>query len=353
MKNDHLRPTFFCIVGRARSGTTLLRMLLDGHPQLIIPPECAFVQHLYSRFGKTRTWNEATVNTFIRCLNVEPAFGLLHVDEKKLRSDMLQCDAGSTYAEICQIVYRNSKSVFSKSEIILTGDKNPAYSLFLDGLFRIFPDIRFIHITRDHRDNILSMKQVDFESGFTTSLAERWKYYNNRINKFKNIHPENFLTLRYEDLVKDTEGSLRNICAFLEIGFLPAMLDFTGKKDAYYELYPHEALDKYHANLFKPISGVPVNRWKEKMKPLDIRIADQVAGASAEANGYERKYTKFNIWLWFFTLPGILYGRLYFCWGAFVDLLPWKIKMTLIHGMAAIFKPYWKRYPEITHQGKR
>lgn len=353
MKNSFSQLPFFCIVGRARSGTTLLRMLLDGHPEVIIPPECAFVQHLYSRFGKVKVWDEATIKAFINCLHREPAYDLLHVHEDKLITDILKAGNGSTYGDICKLVYTNSSSVFEKSVIRVAGDKNPAYSLFLKGLDRIFPEIKFIHITRDHRDNILSMQQVDFESRFTTSLAYRWKFYNNTINRFKKKHPDKFLTLRYEDLVRDTAHHLQRICDFIGIGYKSEMLDFTARKDNYYQLYPAEALQKYHSNLFKPVAGVPVNRWKEKMRWFDVKIADSIVGHAAEDNGYDREYKGFNFLLWLYSLPGIVYGRLYFTWGFMINALPYAVKMWLIHTMAALFKPYWKRYAKSEHQGKR
>jgi hypothetical protein len=353
MEGNSVHLPFFCIVGRARSGTTLLRMLLDGHPEVIIPPECAFVQHMHSKFAAVKVWNEATIKEFIQCLHKEPAYELLHVNEEKLKSDILKSGDNSTYGDVCKLVYANSRSVFAKSELRIVGDKNPAYSLYLEGLSSIFPEIKFIHITRDYRDNIRSMKQVDFESGITASLAYRWKYYNNTINSYKKKHPEKFMTVRYEDLVSDTEGNLKRICEFLEISFMPEMLDFTDKKDSYYELYPQEALNKYHGNLFKPVSGVPVNRWKEQMSTFEIKVADAVAGSSAEANGYKRMYQKFNPVIWLYALPGVIYGRLYFTWGRLINILPWSIKMRLIHGMAAVFNPYWKRYTVKINQGNR
>lgn len=42
---------FIFIVGRPRSGTTLLRTLYDAHPNVNIPPECQFVVNLYGKYG--------------------------------------------------------------------------------------------------------------------------------------------------------------------------------------------------------------------------------------------------------------------------------------------------------------
>ncbi|NQU34666.1 MAG: sulfotransferase [Bacteroidetes bacterium] len=43
---------FFFVVGRPRSGTTLLRTLFDAHPNVSFPPECQFIINLYPKYGK-------------------------------------------------------------------------------------------------------------------------------------------------------------------------------------------------------------------------------------------------------------------------------------------------------------
>ena len=55
---------FFFIVGRPRSGTTLLRTLFDAHPNVTIPPECQFIVNLYPKYGKTSNWTESLLLSF-------------------------------------------------------------------------------------------------------------------------------------------------------------------------------------------------------------------------------------------------------------------------------------------------
>jgi len=58
------KPQLFFILGRPRSGTTLLRTLLDAHPQVKVPPEYPVVLQLYKKYGRIRQWDETTLEEF-------------------------------------------------------------------------------------------------------------------------------------------------------------------------------------------------------------------------------------------------------------------------------------------------
>ena len=54
----------FFIIGRPRSGTTLLRILFEAHPHVIIPPESPFIISLYKKYGKVTSWDEKLIKEF-------------------------------------------------------------------------------------------------------------------------------------------------------------------------------------------------------------------------------------------------------------------------------------------------
>ena len=56
-------PLFF-IIGRPRSGTTLLRVLFEAHPHVLIPPESPFIISLYKKYGKVTTWDDRVIREF-------------------------------------------------------------------------------------------------------------------------------------------------------------------------------------------------------------------------------------------------------------------------------------------------
>jgi len=341
---DHASVPVFFIVGRARSGTTLLRSILDNHSSVIIPPECPFVVNLYSRYHKRKNWTSCTLEKFYNDVIKQPAFDYLNINKDKLRNDILSSPLSILFDGLCRLVYLNYKPATPKENIKLIGDKNPHYSLFIPRLIKIFPEARFLHIIRDPRANVLSMMDVDFESPMLASLAWRWKYYNRTIERQKIKHPECFCTIRYEDLVKEPEKYTHGICSYLGIEFTKSMLDFHKNKEEILKTYPADAIGKYHKSLFLPISDARVDTWKQRLKPRQIKAIDAVTGYFASAYGYQMEYERTSVFQKLYVLPGIFYGWLYMVWGSFISILPFSIKMKVIYLMAVIFKPWWRKY---------
>jgi len=336
-------PIFF-IIGRARSGTTLVKALLDAHPNVVVPVECAFLLNLYSKYGKKKYWTDALLKEFIKDLSNEPAYKLMQIDQAGLEQKLASCAGENTYANICMQVYGSCQSFYPKEEIKLLGDKNPAYSLYVEKIREIFPEAKFIHIIRDYRDHIVSMMRVDYEAHIVSSLAYRWKYYNRQIEKTKVAHPDIFYTLKYENFVANTSHYLQEICGFLGIPYEEKMLAYRDKKNDFYENYPKEVFIKYHKSIFDQIDSSKSGTWESKLTEKQIRIAEAVSGDYAERFGYKKTFHDAHFWLNLGVIPGVIYGRLFFTWGAFINILPYKMKMGVIYFFALLFKPYWKRY---------
>ena len=334
-------PVFF-IVGRERSGTTLLRTIFDAHPNVNIPVEFHFIWHMFSKYHKCKFWSLKKLEEFYRDLIHLPRYHLLTIKEEKLHSDILSMEGETSYATLCKVVLINYISLFPKQETLLLGDKCPVYSLYLSKLLKAFPDARIIHITRDYRDVAQSMLRVHIETHNFTSITYRWKYYNRQILKVKKKYPDSFLTLRYEDFVTDPSQYLETISSFLNLPYVPETLEFYKKKEDYMKVYPKRVFERVHRNLFKPITNDHIYGWKEKMSERRIRLADSIIGPDAEFWGYERIYKKKDTWQFMFNWPGLLYGRVYYIWGSFVSRLPLGLKVRILFILAFFFKHKWR-----------
>ncbi|MBM3437163.1 MAG: hypothetical protein FJY07_13215 [Bacteroidetes bacterium] len=75
---------------------------------------------------------------------------------------------------------------------------------------------------------------------------------------------------------------------------------------------------------------------------MQIRIADHVAGSTARKAGYERDYNRFNLFVFIWTLPAILYAKWLVNVGWMVGLLPYKPMMWLLNKPSFIVKMYRK-----------
>jgi hypothetical protein len=334
-------PIFF-IVARERSGTTLLRTIFDAHPNVSIPVEFHFIWYMYRKYHRRRTWTKQQLEHFYNDLIKLPRYHLLTLDPRRLYNDLLSLSGETDYGTICKAVLTNYISFFPKKELLMVGDKCPLYSLHLAKLLKVFPEARIIHLTRDYRDNILSMLRVRIESHIFSSLAYRWKYYNRQVLKVREQYPESFFSLRYEDLVADPAVYIKKISDFLGLPFVPETLEFYKKKDDYMSVYPHFVFKGIHKNLFMPVTADHVYGWKDKMPAKLVRLADSIIAQDAELWGYERQFNKRNLWLLLLYWPGLVFGRLYYTWGSFVNFLPFGLKIRLVILLSWLFKRKWR-----------
>lgn len=339
-------PIFF-IIGRERSGTSLLRSLFDAHEHISIPLECRFIVNLYNKYHKKTYWDKKLLMNFFNDLIDQPAFRLFSIDYEELKNNILSMEGNNNYASVCKVVYYSYKSWNQKKDILLLGDKNPSYSLHLKMLIHLFPEAKFIHIIRDYRDNIFSMCKVNFESHIVSSLAYRWKYYNRLIDKTKAKTPDIFYTLKYEDLVEDPAFFMSRICDFLNVDYKPEMLDFYKSREKIMAIYPEKIVTTYQKSLFNPINKSSVNAWRKKLPERKVRIAEYICGDYGKKYNYQKEYKKTDLFIKLLAFPGIIYGHIYFYWIAFLNRLPYSIKIRIFHTLANIFNHYWKNHTRV------
>lgn len=330
-------PVFF-IVGRERSGTTLLQVLLDNHPNIVIPTESPFIRHLYRKYAHRARWSKNNVLEFFHDLLEEPYMQLWHVDKEKLEHDLLSV-TDPCFASLCKTVYFHSISARGKNNPLLIGDKNPQYSLFIPQLLKVFPSAKFLFIIRDPRDQVMSMMKVNFEKKLVSSLAYRWKYFNRSIGKQREMYPQQFCLVKYEELVQQPELQLRNICDFLNVPFNVEMIN-SHSRAAFY-VSSRSLLQEHHQTLLKPIDAGMAYQWKQKMREKDVRMTDTVAGGFSEQLGYERQYAA--SWRSMLkALPGMAYGRLYFTFLNMLYSLPYSVRMMIFRKFISKSFKFWK-----------
>jgi hypothetical protein len=346
MENMQQVPFFF-IIGRPRTGTTLLRSLFDAHPNVLIPWECQFVLNLYPRYGTLERWNHETLEQFHADLLEQWQFSAWNIDHEKLRSDLFACEGKNTYSAVCQVVYLNHISFYPKDNVRIIGDKNHGYTIYTHRLKKLFPDAKFIYILRDYRDNYESVSRMDFELHIVSLVVYKWKYFYKKALQASLEYPGSFCFIRYEDLVTDPEAHFRKLCEFLTIPYIPEVFDFYKMKDKAAEKYPADILQKHHKSLFNPVNTSRIGLWEKSMTDRQVRIADQVAGAYAVKAGYERKCDRYNLWIALLALPGVCYAKFLYFATKIVDKLPYRIREKILSKgplwLARVFSSLFRR----------
>ena len=336
---------FFFVVGRPRSGTTLLRTLFDAHPNVLIPQECQFIINLYPKYGAITRWNQNILLEFYGDLQEQWRFDTWKIDQEELKAALLKFEGEQRYSTICKVVYACYPSLFNKEEIIMFGDKNPGYTIYTERLLKIFPDARCIHITRDYRDNFVSVRNVDFELPVISLVTSKWIYFVKQFNKAKKKYPDSHYTIRFEDLIKEPEIQLEKLCQFTGLKYVPEVFDFHKKKEEVKKLYPEGFINKYHSSLLGKIDPGTAGVWKKQLTEREVRIADAVAGKYADISGYERKYKKAGMGVYLMACPGILYARLLYFATAVVDRFPYKWRMNILSkGPLVLARIYLKTF---------
>lgn len=272
----------FFLVGRGRSGTTLLSRMLLKHPEIVVAPEGFFAVSLERRYGDG-DWNASRAEAFCRDLLLENRMKTWKLDVDALRARLAEQAQTLSYPEVCRLVYENHARAIGKADARWLGDKNPHYALFVRRIARRFSDARFVHIVRDPRDNVCSYRTVPFDLGNIAALADRWRRYNEEILAAQRLKPERFVTLRYEDLLADPTRVLTRVCRFLEVEFDTAMLSF-------HEADPqgfYGERSRWFAGLRKPLDPSRSERWQDELSEANVRQIEAICGSLARELGYE------------------------------------------------------------------
>lgn len=228
----HLQPADPChapmpmIVGVPRSGTTLLRFMLDSHPLVAIPPETGFLAFA-SKFWTLRCMKgfaarEALFRIVTRLPLKSGPWQDFGIDADEFREELRQIepfDVGEGFRAFYRLYARKQKKP-------RYGDKTPLYCLHLRDIEKILPEAHFIHVIRDGRDVALSLRPMWFAPAQDMrTLAQYWsKLVRNTRETGRQSHA--YLEVHYEELIKDSSAVLQSVCGFLNIVFDPAMLRY-------------------------------------------------------------------------------------------------------------------------------
>ena len=271
------KPIF--VVGAQRSGTTMLRLMLNKHPHVCVPHESGFVVTMARRaasFGdlslrenRARLIDAIAADKFV-------VAGKLIADRGALVDG-----PATTYAELVDAIFSAYAAARGKRR---WGDKTPDYGQDVGLLWSLFPGCQVIHLVRDGRDVALSLRKLRWGSRNMVRLAQSWTWKTMIPHKVgEALGPRHFIEVRYEDLVRDPEGTLRRLCAFLGEPFDAAMLSYA--EDAAKEV-PAESLVWHRTSVSAPDASRALE-WKSRMSVTDRAIFEEHAREALETFGYE------------------------------------------------------------------
>lgn len=282
-------PVF--VLGVARSGTTLLSLMLDSHSLLAIPYESHFMTRYYrqrERWGDlSQLENRRTlVASILQERYVARWDHRLTVEEVALENPRTLPECISAVMEA--YARERGKAVW--------GDKSPSYITDIDDLYNLFPRARFIHLIRDGRDVASSLVRQWWGSNDFVNAMRSWRelvYWSRKLLRM--IPPEQTFELRFEDLVENPEQKLREITTFLGWDYEPHMATAYAENSAE---KVGERIRQHHEHIAKPPSAEQAMKWKNSLSPADQALAFEIAGELLVELGYPEGVTRHPFKRW-------------------------------------------------------
>ncbi|MCX6312019.1 MAG: sulfotransferase [Bacteroidetes bacterium] len=279
-------PMFF-IVGMGRSGTTLLKSIMDNHPELICPPESKFILFLRRKY-RHKLLEKKDVEQIIKYVSDDRKVqAFWNLDFELLKKNLEACvDKGGNYNDICKLIYLHDPSALPKKNIKFIGDKNPGYTMYIDWFNENFEGSKFIHVIRDYRDCIASYNRV-FKKSFVGILAKTWMAYTEKVEKMKRLFPDRFITVRYEDLTNNPDQEIAKICEFLKVQPAQSMLGYSEKIREQSEKFNSDDFNNIHGELLKPIHNKNIGKYKKYLTEKQVEIIEFICGKKGKEYHYE------------------------------------------------------------------
>jgi hypothetical protein len=277
------------IFGGERSGTTLLRLMLDAHPELAIPPETFFVPDLAELSGTGSDLRDA----FLRVLITAPTWHDMQIADEELAAVLERIDP-FTVSQGLRAFYALYARRHGKTR---WGDKTPKYLRRAADIERVLPEAHFVHLIRDGRDVALSVRDTWADRSAIAIQARRWRKDVNR-GRSSGQARAHYIEVRYEDLVHDPARELRRICRFCALPYADAMLRYHETAEARLSeladkplpdgrTLGREARLALHARTASPPEPQRVGRWRREMSADDLAEFEAVAGDLLVDLGYE------------------------------------------------------------------
>ncbi|MHC4757794.1 MAG: sulfotransferase family protein, partial [Planctomycetota bacterium] len=215
-------PVF--VVGLPRSGTSLLRDLLNRNPKISMPRhESEFIPYMIDKFGcKVDLTNKRNLKKFYsELINTAFYYNMQKRSFNITIEDLELIRNKKSWTSIFEFILRFFAEEHNSEEFVY-GDKSPGYVNHLKLLNNIFPDVRFIHIIRDPRDHVLSMHKAWRRNLFRA--AARWTETIEKSRNSIGFLNDRYIEVYYEELLDNPEKALKRLCDFLDCDFCTQML---------------------------------------------------------------------------------------------------------------------------------
>jgi len=288
------------ILGCARSGTTWLQLLLHQHPLIVSSQETTlfsdYLSHLAKSWGREEDHKADQVKT-------EPSGGrqapARAADRRRHAAGLSGILAPAEFDEMMRDFALGvfGKIAASKPSARVVVEKTPAHAFHKDLILRLFPNAQFIHMVRDPRSVVVSVRQAANLAGFDwarTSVVSGAKYWRTCVQASRQFSEAtaNYREIHYEQLHADGPAQLHQLLSWLEVDSdrefcerAIARCNIENLRNASAEVAAPWSLESEPTKFFR--RGA-TDGWRDELSSGEIRAVEHVAGDIMESFGYER-----------------------------------------------------------------
>ena len=263
------------VVGNPRSGTKLLRDLLNRSPEIsLCNPETHFIPYLYRKHGGRPGAFEADLDALFADLDRTPfqVFSRRMGRPTMRRGDLDALQSARDWGEAFEAILRFNSDPPDRGARIW-GDKTPSYVREMPLLKEIFPAARFVHILRDPRDVALSAHAAWGHN--LHRVAAKWAGNVAAARRDAPALGPDYEEVVYEELLGDPEGVLRAVCGFVECRFDPEMTTL---------LRPSENIGEARGKRF--IDAANRAKYRHALAPAVQRRIEEIVFPDLEGTPY-------------------------------------------------------------------
>ncbi len=278
---DH--PIFIC--GHPKAGTSLVRAVMDSHPQLIVYPEETIFfrrclplfegrglaeqldladQHLIHIFTWNRENPPASQKGYPDRDYSHISFEAVHQEMRRLAEEQHRHPGDLLSAAMLAFGKVGGQA---RTQARWWVEKSPYNEYYAAQIFAWWPAARCVHVVRDPRDNYISYerKHPNWNAEF---FAANWKRSTQAgLDNQARYSSERYWVMRYEDLAQNAETTLKKLADFLDI-------DWDSSLSAPTRAGSQWAGNSMFADQFQSISSAPVARWKDGLDPMEAAIIE-------------------------------------------------------------------------------
>lgn len=318
-------PPFF-IIGTERSGSNLLRLILNAHSGIAVPHPPHILKFFspleesYGDLGQASAM-QALVTDVLALLDAHIYPWDKVIDPQKIIQTIHATPLPQTLVGVFFSLYDEYLRQSTKRR---WGCKSTFVIHHVERVLAACPAAKFIVLVRDPRDVAVSSRHSIFNPFHPYFTAKLWREQQlEGLKWLSSERSDNFHLVRYEDLIERPQETVLAICRFLGEAYEPGMLEYYRSSSA----QKSRSLSSSWQNLGGPIQGANRNKFKQGLSPQEIRIVEGVTGDLMARFGYPLEFPALASTWPAFTPSGprlFWFTTLEWCWWLAMEWRSWR-----------------------------